>query len=340
MDIIKDRPVVFFDLETTGINIATDRIIEISVVKVFPGGEKEVKTRLINPEMHIPEESTKIHGITDEDVKDAPTFRAISKNFLLYLENCDLGGYNIIKFDIPMLAKEFSRAGLHLDMTGRRVADAYNIFCRMEPRNLSAAYRFYYGKKMLSAHSAEADTLATVAVFEAQMEKYSRADSADFPEEIKEFPKDLDGIHAFCSQFSADNIDPDGRFKWRNGEAVICFGKNTGLSIRKVAVENPDFFRWILKADFSKEVKDIAANALRGIFPQKGVPVPSSPAGAGASREGGRAPARRPFAPGKDSGRPRTPEKPKGLNNLGALEALNSITFPDSGENAPEGTEK
>ncbi|MBO4305317.1 MAG: 3'-5' exonuclease [Lentisphaeria bacterium] len=342
MNIIKERPMVFFDLETTGVNIATDRIIEISVVKVFPDGEKEVKTRLINPEMHIPEESTKIHGITDEDVKDAPTFRAISKNFLLYLENCDLGGYNVIKFDIPMLAKEFSRAGLHFDMTGRRVADAYNIFCRMEPRNLSAAYRFYCGKKMQDAHSAEADTLATVAVFEAQMERYSKADSADFPEEIQEFPKDLDGVHAFCSQFSADNIDPEGRFKWRNGEAVICFGRNTGLPIRKVAVENPDFFRWILKADFSKEVKDIAANALRGVFPSRDG-VPASPAASSAPA--------RPAGPGREQGkkscgssrnaeRPRGEYKPKGLNNLGALDALNGLTFPDDGKDASKGAEK
>ena len=325
MNIVKDRPIVFFDLETTGVNIMTDRIIEISVVKIFPDGRREVKTRLVNPEMHIPEESTQIHGISDEDVKDAPTFKAISKNFFIYLEDCDLGGYNIIKFDIPMLAKEFSRAGLHFSTEGRRIADAYNIFCRMEPRNLSAAYRFYCGKKMEDAHSAEADTLATVAVFEAQMEKYSNADPAAFPEEITEFPADLDAVHAFCNQFSADNIDPDGRFKWRNGEAVICFGKNTGLTIRKVAIENPDFFRWILKADFSKEVKDIAANALRGIFPRKDGTVSAPEKTASSEKEN-----KTPFRKNADSGKkPAVNKAPQGLNSLGDLDALNNITFSD-----------
>ena len=331
MNIVKDRPIVFFDLETTGVNIMTDRIIEISVVKIFPDGRREVKTRLINPEMHIPEESTQIHGISDEDVKDAPTFKAISKNFFIYLEDCDLGGYNIIKFDIPMLAKEFSRAGLHFSTEGRRIADAYNIFCRMEPRNLSAAYRFYCGKKMEDAHSAEADTLATVAVFEAQMERYGKADPATFPEDITEFPADLDAVHAFCNQFSADNIDPDGRFKWRNGEAVICFGKNTGLTIRKVAIENPDFFRWILKADFSKEVKDIAANALRGVFPQKGAASPA-PAPAPEKNTSSEKENKTPFRKNTDNGKKSVNKVPQGLNNLGALDALNNITFSEEDE--------
>lgn len=328
MDIVKERPIVFFDLETTGVNIMTDRIIEISVVKIFPDGTREVKTRLVNPEMHIPEESTKIHGITDEDVKDAPTFKAISKNFYIYLEDCDLGGYNIIKFDIPMLVKEFSRAGLRFSTEGRRIADAYNIFCRMEPRNLSAAYRFFCGKKMEDAHSAEADTLATVAVFEAQMKKYTAMDPSSFPEDITEFPTDLDGVHAFCNQFSADNIDPDGRFKWRNGEAVICFGKNTGLSIKKVAIENPEFFRWILKADFSREVKDIAANALRGIFPQKG----GTPSSENISATEKHMPEKKSTGGEKRFEKGKEPYKPKGLNNLGALDALNNLSFSDSEE--------
>ncbi len=328
MDIVRDRPIVFFDLETTGVNIMTDRIIEISVVKIFPDGTREVKTRLVNPEMHIPEESTKIHGITDEDVKDAPTFKAISKNFYIYMEDCDLGGYNIIKFDIPMLVKEFSRAGLRFSTEGRRIADAYNIFCRMEPRNLSAAYRFFCGKKMQDAHSAEADTLATVEVFEAQMKKYANADPDTFPEDITQFPADMDGVHAFCNQFSADNIDPDGRFKWRNGEAVICFGKNTGLSIRKVAIENPEFFRWILKADFSKEVKDIAANALRGIFPRKGGISSESSAGT----EKNIPEQKKNTGTEKKFEKNRQPYTPRGLNNLGALDALNNLTFSDGEE--------
>lgn len=166
MELIKERPLVFFDLEATGVNILNDRIVEISVVKIFPDGRREVKTRRINPEMHIPEEASAIHGIYDKDVVNEPTFRAISKNFFIYLEDCDLGGYNITKFDIPMLTREFSRAGLTFTTANRRIIDAYNIFCRMEPRNLSAAYKFFCGKDMKDAHSAEADTLATVEIFE------------------------------------------------------------------------------------------------------------------------------------------------------------------------------
>ena len=175
-----------------------------------------------------------------------------------------------------------------------------------------------------------------LAVFEAQMEKYGKADPATFPEEITEFPADLDAVHAFCNQFSADNIDPDGRFKWRNGEAVICFGKNTGLTIKKVAIENPEFFRWILKADFSKEVKDIAANALRGIFPSKenpsgsaGAGAASAPASNGEKKSFGKRPS---FSAAQNNSRTAAPYKPKGLNNLGALDALNGLTFPESTE--------
>ena len=162
MELFQERPIVFFDLEATGVNILNDRIVEISVVKIFPDGRREVKTRRINPEMHIPEEASGVDGIYDRDVENEPTFRAISRNFFIYLEDCDLGGYNITKFDIPMLTREFSRAGLSFTTANRRIIDAYNIFCRMEPRNLSAAYKFFCGKEMKDAHSAEADTLATV----------------------------------------------------------------------------------------------------------------------------------------------------------------------------------
>ena len=318
--IIQERPIVFFDLETTGVNIMTDRIIEISVVKIHPNGEREVKTRLINPEMPIPEESSAIHGITDEDVKDAPTFRAISKNFFLFLEDCDLAGYNIIKFDIPMLAKEFSKVGLNFNTSGRKIIDVYSIFCRMEPRNLSSAYRFFCGKKMVDAHSAEADTLATVEIFEAQLAKYRSADPETFPEEVESFPEDLEGLHSFCCQFSADHIDPEGRFKWRNGEAVVGFGKNTGLSLKKVAMESPDFLKWILRSDFSQEVKNIAADALRGIFPSKDSPT-------------GKKDEKRPSSSSPSGHAPKnksvTPPPKKGLNSLGALDALNSLVIEE-----------
>lgn len=269
MELIKERPLVFFDLEATGVNILNDRIVEISVVKIFPDGRREVKTRRINPEMHIPEEASAIHGIYDKDVANEPTFRAISKNFFIYLEDCDLGGYNITKFDIPMLTREFSRAGLTFTTANRRIIDAYNIFCRMEPRNLSAAYKFFCGKDMKDAHSAEADTLATVEIFEGEIKRYSQMARENYPEDIEKWPETLDEFHTFCNQRMIDSIDPDGRFKWKNGEAVVAFGKNAGTSLRRIAIDNPDFLRWILRSDFSVEVKNIASDALKGIFPEK-----------------------------------------------------------------------
>lgn len=269
MELIKERPLVFFDLEATGVNILNDRIVEISVVKIFPDGRREVKTRRINPEMHIPEEASAIHGIYDKDVANEPTFRAISKNFFIYLKDCDLGGYNITKFDIPMLTREFSRAGLTFTTANRRIIDAYNIFCRMEPRNLSAAYKFFCGKDMKDAHSAEADTLATVEIFEGEIKRYSQMTREDYPEDIEKWPETLDEFHTFCNQRMIDSIDPDGRFKWKNGEAVVAFGKNAGTSLRRIAIDNPDFLRWILRSDFSVEVKNIASDALKGIFPEK-----------------------------------------------------------------------
>ena len=207
--------------------------------------------------------------IRDEDVVNEPTFRAISKNFFIYLEDCDLGGYNIAKFDIPMLTREFSRAGLSFSTANRRIVDAYNIFCRMEPRNLSAAYKFFCGKEMKHAHSAEADVLATVEIFEGELRRYAHTPKEALPEDVEKWPETLDEIHLFCNQKMLDGIDPDGRFKWKNGEAVVAFGKNSGMTLRRIAVENPDFLRWILRSDFSAEVKNIASNALKGVFPQK-----------------------------------------------------------------------
>ena len=268
-NLIKDRPIIFFDLETTGVNMLSDRIVEISVVKLCPDGTREVRTRLLNPEMHIPEEASAIHGIYDKDVENEPTFKAISKNLYIFFEDCDLGGYNIAKFDIPMLVREFSRAGLSFSVANRRVIDSYNIFCRMEPRSLSAAYKFFCGKEMKDAHSAEADTLATVEVFEGQLSRYSKYSKEELPKDVEKFPETLDEIHQFCNQNQMDAIDPEGRFRWKNGEAIVAFGRNAGTPLRKVAIDNPDFLRWIMRSDFSPEVKNIATDALKGIFPVK-----------------------------------------------------------------------
>lgn len=267
--LLENRPLVFFDLETTGANVMVDRIVELSVVKIMPDGSREIKTRLLNPEMHIPEEATAIHHITDDDVKDKPTFRRISKNLAIYFEECDLAGYNINKFDIPMLAKEFARCGVPFSLKGRRIIDVYTIFCRMEPRNLAAAYRFFCGKKLEGAHGAEADALASLEVFESQLKRYSNMPPDEFPESIDSFPKTLDDLHAFCNQTNPERIDRNGRFKWRDGEAVCSFGRHNGATLKSLAVEYPDFLRWILRGDFDDDVKMIASNALQGKFPER-----------------------------------------------------------------------
>ena len=268
LSIIKDRPLVFFDLETTGTNIQTDRIVELSVVKLFPDGTRDVRTRRINPEMHIPEEASQVHGIYDDDVKDMPKFRQIAQSFYIYLEGCDLGGYNITKFDVPVLVREFQRAGLQFDVKNRRIVDAYHLYCKMEPRTLKAAYQKFCGKNLDDAHSAEADTLASIEVFEAELKKYSAWTSEEIPEGV-EFSEDINVIHELCNPKIADAIDPDGRFRWKEGEAVVAFGRNSGQKLRTIAVENPDFLRWLIRSDFSPEVKKIATDALQGIFPEK-----------------------------------------------------------------------
>lgn len=269
MNITDGRPIVFFDLETTGTNIMNDRIVEISTVKIFPDGTRKDYTCRVNPEMHIPEEATAIHHISDADVANEKTFKQRADNLFIYLEGCDLGGYNIVKFDLPVLIREFQRAGLQFSTEGRRVVDAYAIFCRMEPRNLTAAYKFFCGKKLEGAHGAAADTMATVEVFEAQLKKYGAGDYTELPENIEKFPENMDELAAFCSSQAPDWVDANGRFKWRGNEVVAAFGRHSGTPLRTIAQEYPDFLRWILKADFPDDVKKIASDALIGKFPQK-----------------------------------------------------------------------
>ncbi len=252
-----DRPLIFFDLETTGVNPNRDRIVEISVVKLFPDGRRNVRTRRLNPEMPIPPEATAVHGISDADVAAEPTFRDISRNLYLYLEGCDLGGYNIIKFDIPMLINEFQRVGLEFSMAERRVIDAFTIFCKLFPRTLTGAYKFFCGKELDDAHSAEADTLATVDIFMQQLEKYP------------ELPRELDALHEFCDNSDPDAVDSTAKFKWSGERVIVNFGKNSGRALQDIATDNPGFLQWIIKADFPDDAKKIAADALKGIFPEK-----------------------------------------------------------------------
>ena len=256
-DISIDRPIVFFDLETTGTNYKKDRIVEISVVKYLPDGQHETKTRRVNPEMPIPKEVSELHGITNADVENEPTFRALSKNLYLYLEGCDLGGYNVLRFDIPVLVEEFKRAGLDFSIKDRRIVDPFIIFCRMEPRSLSAAYKFFCGKELEDAHSAEADILATIEVLNGQMKRYA------------ELPKTVEGLDELCNPVDPNAVDSTKRFRWRDDEVIVNFGKNSGVPLKQIVVENPGFLQWMINQDFPDDAKAIAAKALKGEFPER-----------------------------------------------------------------------
>ena len=238
------NPIVFFDLETTGVDTSRDRIVEISTVKVFPNGDKEVKTRRLNPEMHIPEEATAVHGITDEDVANEPPFRAIAKSLAAYLEGCDFGGFNSNKFDVPVLMEEFLRAGVNVDFKNRKFIDVQNIFHKMEQRTLEAAYRFYCYKELNNAHSAEADTMATYEVLMAQLDRY--------PE--------LQNDVTYLAEFSArgQSADYAGRILYNEkGEEVFGFGKYKGRSVAEVFREEPSYYSWMMNGDFPLYTKKV-----------------------------------------------------------------------------------
>lgn len=244
MNLKLTRPIIFFDLETTGTNISKDRIVELSYVKVLPDGSEESRSRRINPEMHIPEASTAVHNITDEDVADAPTFRQIAKSLLEIFEGCDIAGFNSNRFDVPVLMEEFARAGMNFSIADRRFVDVQNIFHKMEQRTLVAAYRFYCGKELDGAHSAEADTRATYEVLKAQLDRYP------------ELQNDID----YLSEFSrmGKNIDLAGRIVYNeDNQPTFNFGKHKGKTLREVWERERGFFDWMLQGDFPKNTKDV-----------------------------------------------------------------------------------
>lgn len=239
------NPLVFFDLETTGINISKDRIVEVSFLKVYPNGKEEIRTYRINPEMHIPEESTAIHGITDEDVKDCPTFKQLAKTLADYLEGCDMAGFNSSRFDVPMLAEEFLRAGVDFDMNKRKFVDVQIIFHRKEQRTLEAAYRFYCDKELDNAHSAEADAVATYEVLKSQLERY---------------PDLVNDINALSKEFSSfnNNVDFAGRIVLNEkGVEVFNFGKHKGKAVAEVFEKEPSYYAWMMKGDFPLNTKQV-----------------------------------------------------------------------------------
>ncbi len=236
------RPLAFFDLETTGITIGSDRIVEISILKLMPDGSKQVKTKRVNPERLIPESSSKIHGIYDRDVAFEPTFKELSAELAQFIGNADLAGYNSNKFDVPFLVDEFIRAGVDFDVRSRRLVDVQNIFHKMEQRTLAAAYRFYCNKEMVNAHNAEADIIATFEVFEAQLEKYT------------DLKKDVDFLHQFTNM--QNTVDLAGRMVYNeNKEEVFNFGKHKGRTVADVLKKEPSYYDWMMNGDFPAETK-------------------------------------------------------------------------------------
>ncbi len=252
------RPLVFFDIESTGVVPQRDRIVEIAVLMIKPDGSTQSHVRRLNPEMPIPPGATKIHGITDSDVADCPTFADIADKLFTYLADCDLAGYNITGFDIPVLQTEFKRAGLDFDVSDRKVVDVYNIFCKLYPRNLTAAYKFFCGKELIGAHGAAADTNATWEILLSQLEKH--------PQELA---NDVAQLAEFSDMTDPDALDRQRRFKWDGDEVVVNFGKNTGRTLREIAQNDPGFLRWIIRSDFPDDVRKIASDALIGKFPER-----------------------------------------------------------------------
>lgn len=250
-----ERPLVVFDLETTGTHVETDRIVEIAVLRIDAAGNRESKRRLINPERPIPRQATAVHGIRDEDVRDAPTFRQIARGLLEFLGDADLAGFNVSRFDVPLLERELRSCGLDLRVAGRRVVDAMTIYHKKERRDLSAAVRFFLHRDHPEAHSAEADVAATAEVLEAQLAHYS------------DLPRTVDELDAWIRGVPRDAVDRDGKFVWQDGEAVFSFGKHQGRTLREIAAEKPDYLEWITGSDFPPEAKELVRRALSGDFP-------------------------------------------------------------------------
>ena len=255
MDLKLKNPIAFFDLETTGINTVTDRIVEISIIKILPNGAEEVFNQRINPTMPIPKQSSDIHGILDADVANEPTFKEVGKKIAEFIKGCDLAGYNSNRFDIPLIVEEFLRADIEIDLRKHKFVDVQTIFYKMEQRTLVAAYKFFCDKDLTNAHSAEADTRATYEVLKSQLDKYP------------ELENNID----FLSEFSSHNKNADfaGRMIFNEeGEECINFGKHKGKRVEDVLKSDPGYYGWIMKSDFPLDTKrvltQIKLRALQG----------------------------------------------------------------------------
>lgn len=239
-----ERPIAFFDLETTGIDVAKDRIVEIAILKIRPDGQKDMKVRRVNPGIPIPKEASDVHGILDEDVQDVPSFAQIAKSLFILLQDCDLAGYNSNRFDVPLLAEEFLRAGINFSIKDRRLVDVQGIFFKKEKRTLEAAFEFYCNKPLEGAHSAEADISATHEILEAQLDRYS----------------DLENNIDFLAKFSAQQkfADLAGRMIYNSkNEVVFNFGKFKGVPVKQVLQNEPGYYGWMMHGDFPLYTKQV-----------------------------------------------------------------------------------
>lgn len=245
MELALNRPICFFDLETTGINISKDRIVEISILKVFPNGNRESKTWLVNPTIPIPPVVSAIHGITDEKVANEPTFKELAPKVYEMIKDSDLGGYNSNRFDIPLLAEELLRAEIEFDFENKKTVDVQVIFHKKEPRTLSAAYRFYCDKTLENAHSAEADTLATYEILKAQLDRY------------EDLENDISALEKFTTQ-GGKFADFAGFIRFnKNGEEIFSFGKHKGKTVTDVLENEPGYYGWLMNADFPLYTKKV-----------------------------------------------------------------------------------
>jgi len=268
-----ERPLAFFDLETTGINLTRDRIIQISILKALPGGEKTQRTWLLNPGIPIPQESSAVHGLTDRDVAFEPTFSELAEELAMYLDDCDLAGFNILRFDVPLLIEEFYRNGKPFEMAGRKIVDAQRIFHQMEPRTLSAAYKFYTGEPMSalgSAHSADTDTLATFHVLNSQLERYvgtelETEEGVLVPSPVK---NDLNSLHELSM---GRTVDLAGKLYYNDAKQVVfAFGKYKDMTVFEVfSKKEPSYYSWIMGNDFPQDTKSWVNSIWREVQAKK-----------------------------------------------------------------------
>jgi DNA polymerase-3 subunit epsilon len=246
------RPLVVFDLETTGTDPMRDKIVEISLLRVEPEGGRSSLTRRINPERPIPADATAIHGIRDDDVRAAPVFRQLARELLDVLADADLAGFNVRRFDVPLLDREFRDCGLDLALSGRRIVDAMTIFHKKEPRDLSAAVRFFLGRDHTGAHGAEADVAASLEVLQSQLARYP------------DLPRTVEALDAYCFPVPQGAVDRSGKFVLREGEVIFAFGRQKGRALREVARVQRDYLEWFLKQDFPEDARTLVEEALKG----------------------------------------------------------------------------